>query len=247
MIECSYVYDLILAQIRADGRGLSVSIDEFNTLARVVNERVYAKYYDIFEEGIDVSGAMAGFKVLNQSVPLMSGVGSLPSNYYNIIGRPRTVDSGGVTRRVDMVSNLEIDQRSDDYLTQPTTTHPCAILGGLDGSGNTKITVSPSTITSVSIDYLKSAATPFLDYYVNDTTLVPTYMGASTTVLVPAGSTYRTGTAGGGAGIVSQTVNFEWGIEDVFLILSYFCSLIGLQMNDQLMIQEGNVNEVKAQ
>jgi hypothetical protein len=86
MIECSYVYDLLLAQIRADKRGLSLSIDEFNTLARVVNERVYAKYYGNFENDTDNISAMAGFKELNHTIALTAGVGSMPSDYYDLIG-----------------------------------------------------------------------------------------------------------------------------------------------------------------
>jgi hypothetical protein len=71
-------------------------------------------------------------------------------------------------------------------------------------------------------------------------------MAESATVLVPTGSTYRTGTGGGGAGITSQTVNFEWNIADTFLILSMFSSMIGLQLNDQVMMQVGSVNEEKS-
>jgi hypothetical protein len=244
MIECSYVYDLLLAQIRADKRGLSISISEFNDFARIVNERVYAKYYDDFENSTDNISAMAGFKVLNYTVALTAGVGSLPSDYYDLIGKPRT-SLAGVTKRVDLVSSLELDDRLDDYLTQPTTSHPCAILAGTDANGYTKIVVYPTTITSVDVDYLQEATTPFLDYYVNDTTLVTTYMAESATVAVPSGSTYRTGTAGGGAGIVSQTVNFEWDISDTFLILSMFASMIGLTLNDSVMMQVGSVNEEK--
>jgi hypothetical protein len=245
MIECSYVYDLLLAQIRADKRGLSISISEFNDIARVVNERVYAKYYDDFENNTDNIGTMAGFKELNHTIALTAGVGSMPSDYYNLIGKPRT-SLAGVTKRVDLVSSLELDDRSDDYLTQPTTSHPCAILADTDVNGNTQIVVYPITITSIDIDYLREATTPFLDYYLDDDTLVTTYMNASATVPVPSGSTYRDGTGGGGAGIVSQTINFEWNIEDAFLILSMFCSMIGIQLSDNGLIQAGILNENKS-
>ena len=172
-------------------------------------------------------------------------MGSLPSNYYQLIGKPRTVDSDGVTRRVELVSFLEVDERLDDYLTQPSTTYPCAVLAGLDASENVKIRVYPTTITSVDVDYLKSATTPFLDYYVNDTTKVITHMAASSTVSVPTGSTYRTGTAGGGAGIVSQTVNFEWSDSDLALIIAMFCSMIGLAIPDTDMITVATADEIK--
>jgi hypothetical protein len=245
MLSCSTVYDLLISQIRADGRGLALSPAEFNRFAPVVNERMYAKYLETFETNTDTIGALAGFKVLNSTVALVSGVGSLPSNYYQLIGKPRTLDSLGVTRRVELVSSLELDERLDDYLTQPTATHPCAILGSLDASDNVKIHLYPTTIANVYVDYLKSAVTPFLDYYVNNTTYVVTHMAASATVSVPSGSTYRTGTAGGGAGIVSQTVNFEWSTSDLALIISMFCQMIGLAIPDADMITVATADEIK--
>jgi hypothetical protein len=245
MILASTVYETLIDILRADKRGLQLSPTEYSRMARLVNERVYSRFYKDFESNIDNIDVMGGFKVINHEIALASGVGSLPSNYYQLIGKPRTVDSGSVTRRVDLVSSLEMDDRLDDYLTQPTTTYPCASLGGEDGSGNKQIRLQPTTITTLWIDYLKTPDVPFLDYYTSDSTLVNTFMSEGATVSVPAGSTYRDGTAGGGAGIVSQTVNWQWSDSELPLIVSMYCQLIGIAIPDPLLIEAGNLDEQK--
>jgi hypothetical protein len=242
MIGVSVVYETILSVIRADKRGLTLSEDEYNRIARVVNERVYAKYYSDFEANIDNIDVIGGFKVLGFPIPLAAGVGSLPTDYYQIIGKPRI---SGTYTGLNLVSSLELSERLQDYLTQPTLTHPCFILGGEDISENTEIIVYPATIAEIELDYLRTARTPFLDYYVNDTTLVSTYLGAGTTgVTVPLGSTYRTG-AQGAVVVNSATVNWEWSDSDLPLIVAMFCSYIGIQLPDQLLIEVGNVDESK--
>jgi hypothetical protein len=148
-----------------------------------------------------------------------------------------------------MVSQLEYDERYEDYLTQPSETYPVFTLGELDGSDNIIMHVYPTTITgTVTFDYLKTAATPIYDYYVNNTTLVVTYMDAGTTVTIPSGSTYRNGTAGDGATTFTSTsADWDWDDEDLELILSIFCKLIGIAMPDELTIQSGNLEEAKTE
>lgn len=243
MLLCSDIYNALVDILRADKRGLDFSPDEFSRIARIVNQRLYAKYYSDFEGNTDNIDVMGGFKTIGTTVNLVAGVGSLPSDYYQIIGKPRT----NAGKAVDLVSSLELEEREDDYLTQPTTTYPCAILGDQDGSGYTQIRVFPvdATITSITLDYLRETTTPYLDYYTNDTTLVVTFMAADTAVSVPSGSTYRDGTAGGGAAINSLTENFEWGESDQPIIIAMFCSMLGITYPDPLLLQAGEVNEQK--
>jgi hypothetical protein len=87
--------------------------------------------------------------------------------------------------------------------------------------------------------------TPYLDYYVDDVTFNVEYMAEGATVNVPAGSTYRDGTAGGGVGIVSQTKDWEWGDEDLSLIIAKLMTAMGIQLPDEILIQAGTMNEQK--
>jgi hypothetical protein len=250
MILCKDVYELLLDIARKDKRGKSLEVDEFNRAAVMVDKRVYAHYYKMFEESLDSSDALAGFKVTNYTVSLTNSAtlgcryGSLPSGYYNLIGSPRYSDSGTI-REVDVVTNLEWTKRQVDYITRPTVKHPIMLLGGEDGSGNTQVNVLPTTVTSIQVDYLEASATPFLDYYTDDTNLTYEFMeAAAQNVSIPSGYTYRDGSTGATTKD-SLTVNFDWGSEDLPLLLSLFVQVLGWQLEDSFLVQVGNAEELK--
>jgi hypothetical protein len=79
----------------------------------------------------------------------------------------------------------------------------------------------------------------------DDVTFNVEYMAEGATVNVPAGSTYRDGTAGGGVGIVSQTLNWEFDSDDLALIIAKFMTVMGIQLPDEILIQAGTMNEQK--
>jgi hypothetical protein len=247
MIEAYKIYDAVTNLIRADKRGKSLSIDEFNRLAVAVNQRVFAKMYDNFETTTENIGTLAGFKVIDHAIALGGATCSLPADYYEMIGKPRILD-GASTRRCDLVSQLELDERTDDYLTQPTARHPVYTLGEMDVTDNLILHVYPTTIAgNITIDYLREPAEPYLDYMVLDSTLVSTYMVAGAmAVNIPSGYTYRDGTTGGVAVFKnSATVEWEWTTGEMSLILALFAELIGIQLPDQFLTQIGNAEELK--
>jgi hypothetical protein len=246
MIKTEDVYKSLLTLIREDRRGLALSEDEFNRLARICNERVLNKKQEEFETDTDNIDTLARFKTLETPIVLVAGSCSLPSDYRDIIGKPRIVDSGGITRRCDLVSQLEKDERTDDYLTQPTQTYPVYTIGDSDISENLILHVYPTTITgNITIDYLRNPQIPFLDYFINDTTLVATYMVAdAVAVPIPAGYTYRDKTPGA-TSKDSLTKEFEWDDMDMQLILSIFCELYGIALPDNFLVQVSNAEEIK--
>lgn len=250
MISTASLYNLLLDTIRKDKRGKAVSVDEFNRMSEQVNQDLFSDYCAKFEEDIDNTDALAKFKTYNASIglALVGGemVGALPSDYYRLIGKPRTI-VGDVTRWVDVVTTLEHSVRSTDYLTQATTTYPTCQIGDEDSSGNLYIRLSPSSLTNLYVDYLRVAVTPFLDYYVNDTTLGYTFLDeGDTSVNVPSGYTYRTGTIGGALVTVnSATVDWEWNLEDIPVLISKFCSILGVAIPDEVLYNAGTINEQK--
>lgn len=247
MISASTVYETLLDLIRADKRGLSLSIDEYNRMSSVINQKLFALKYKDFETTTDNIGALAGFKVLDASIALVGAECSLPALYYEMIGKPRITDSGGTVRRCDLVSQLELDERTDDNLTQPSQTYPVYTIGELDGSDNLILHVYPTTITgNVIINYLREPQTPYLDYYINDTTLVRTFLDEAEVVVIPVGSTYSDGTAGDGATpVTSDSMDWEWSDSELAEILSMFCSMLGITYPDQVLLQGGNAEEIK--
>jgi len=249
MILASTVYDVLLDSIRKDTRGRSLSVEEYNNLSIIVNHNLFEDYYKKFEENIESSDALGGFKVFEYQINLTAnanataGVGTLPGNYYHLIGQPRTI-SGSTVRTVDVVSAQEHSIRIQDYLTQPTTTYPMCQIGGINTSDELQIRVYPSTVTSVYIDYLKEPDSPYLDYYLNNTTLNYTYMAANATVSVPLGSTARDGTVGL-ADVASDTENWEFSEDDLPMIIAKFMTLLGVTLESEILVQAGQFNESK--
>lgn len=253
MLYISDVYSLLLDELRADFRGLSIDVDTFNRVIRLISQEIYEQYVEEFEKGQGSSDDLGFLKVHNYEISLASGVGTLPSGsapYERLIGKPRILDTDGVTyRKVDMVTTYEQACRDEDYLTQSTVTHPTCTIGGTEGDGNLKIRVYPTIATKVWIDYLKTLTVPFLDYYVNDTTYNVTYL-AETAVAqnIPSGSTYRDGTIGGDAvNVLSQTKNLQWGEGSLALILTKLVNMVAKQLPDELLLQTSNMEQAKSE
>lgn len=243
MVYCYEVYEMVLDLVRKDKRGRSLDIDEFNRVAKIVNAEVYNHYYNSFETSLDSSTALSGFKVTNATVSLTAGLGTLPSDYYDLIGVPRYTDGSDI-REVDVVTNIEYTKRQVDYLTRPTVKNPLVMIAGASGL-LTQVRALPTTMASISIDYLKAAAIPFLDYYSSDTTFIYTYMDAGAQgVVIPLNYTYRDGTVGATTKN-SLTVNFDWDETDLPLMLSMFVRVLGLQLGDELLVQVGGMEESK--
>ena len=85
----------------------------------------------------------------NASVTLTSGVGTLPT-FYNIINV--SADSG--LTNIERIEKSKLSFLLSSPLTAPSTTFPIYYV-----TGNT-ITVNPSTLTSIDIDYVSVPADP---------------------------------------------------------------------------------------
>lgn len=246
MIYAYKVYETVLDLCRKDLRGRSLSVEEYNNVAKVVNQIIFNKYYADFESTEENTEAMSAFKVTNEAIAIgAGGIGVLPVRYYHVVGMPRYVDSGGVTRYLDLVSSLEHAKREQDYLTKATLTHPTYRLGIASATADMTMYVTPTTgITTVYMDYLRTPDTPFLDYFISDSTANYTWMNAGATVAVPSGSTARNGTTGL-ANVVSTTVNWEWSDDDLPMVTSLFLKQLGVQLPSAELYQGGSLQEDK--
>lgn len=252
MIYTKDFYQIFLDAIRADSRGHTVDIDEFNRNLRVGNQELYDDYIDGFETNTKSTDDLAYFQTRNQAISLtLSGdarVGDLPDLYYYLIGKPRVVNSLGETRRVDLVTTYEDAVREEDFLTMASETYPTATIGGINNANyRIQLRVKPTTLTTVYIDYFRTISTPYLDYYTNDSTYSVTYLPESTTPQsVGTGYTYRDGTAGGtGVTVTSLTVDMLWDNSDIPLLLAKMLKKAGVQLPDELLIQSGVAEETK--
>lgn len=148
-------------------------------------------------------------------------------------------------RRVDVITNLELTNRLTDELTVPTAKNPVVLIAEEDEYDSFDIFVWPESITSVRLDYLQTPATPYLDYYVNNTTYAITELADTDTLqTVPIGSTYRDGTAGTGiANTTSLTQDPDWDDSEMALWISIFLQKLGVQLDNQTLLQYGLLKE----
>lgn len=247
MLSVSDVYQFLLDEIRSDKRGLSEEPDEYNRDLRIVNQELFDQFIDDFEKDIQVIDTLGNFKVHNYGIDLTAGVGTLPTDYYRLIGKPRILLTDGTYRRVDLVTAYEHAVRDEDYLTQATTTDPYCRVGGVNAYEQLQIRVNPTTVTKVWIDYIKKVPVPFLDYMVKDDTYQPTFFEeTSVPQSVPAGYTYRTGTAGGaGVQITSATKNLRFDDGDISMIITKLVNKVAKRLPDELLLQTSMAEQTK--
>lgn len=335
MTTNALLYQAVLDILRKDLRGEAVSVTEFNAILPVVSHEYFAQQYAKFQQTQNITDSLAPF-IKTATITLVGGVASLPSDYLHLIGTPtctETVGSTTFTRKVDMVSKLELTERLIDPITVPTTTYPIATIGPGTTSGyigtygtsiielavfgqwivgattypwvyfdtphslvtgdtvtlsggrtsagvlttaydgthsvvytssrgfyftdvtysgnpsyslyttnsNKAISVTPTTITSISITYLAKPATPKLDYYVTDATNIRTFLAVAATHTSASGETYPVATTAPVVPAVytSQTVEMEWLDQDRPSLLYLILSKLGVTMSDQMVAQWG--------
>ncbi len=250
MILISDLYNTLIDLVRADKRGESLSVEEFNRVVRICNQELFDEYAEGFEDGIENADSMGGFKVINYPISLtLNGEfleGSLPDDYFQLIGKPKLASA----KRVDLVTEYEHSDRCEDYLTQATLTHPYCIMGGLGTRDELMVRVLPITIVGdLYLSYLRTIVVPYLDYYIDNTTFTKTFLSESSAAQsIPSGTTYRDGTLGGvGVTKVSLTKNLEWDDSDLNLLLGKLMTRIGVQLPDEFLAQAGMADQIKSQ
>lgn len=241
----STVYESLLSYLRKDKRGLSLSVDEFNRLSVIVDKRILSAFASRQEENIRITSSSGFLKVTGYNIALTSGVGSLPLNYYQIMGDPYYTDTSvtpSKVRYIDVVTTEEDSYRERDYLTKATTKYPTCVIGSQDAYKAIQIRIKPTTITSVRINYFRDTVSPYLDYYADDTNHTITYLTAGQNLTIPTGCTYRDGTTGPKTSITSD---WEWSIQDLPWVLAYLLEAAGCVIPDELLLQIGSKDKLE--
>jgi hypothetical protein len=92
---------------------------------------------------------------------------------------------------------------------------------------------------------VRDTISPYLDYYVNDTTLQATYLTqGQQNVTIPTGCTYRDGTTGIKN---SLSVDYEWDDHEKPWIVAYFLQALGATIPDELLLQVGKADSAEIQ
>lgn len=242
MVSVSQIYDTILALIRKDKRGLAFSPEDYNNALVAVNQRIYRLNYADFEESKLSMDETGSFKKVGYSISLDgNGIGVLPTDYMHLVGEPWYTHITAGRRRIELVTSLEFGSRQMDYLTKATDLYPLCFVGFGATSEDMSLYVTPVTCTPIYIDYLRKVVVPYLDYYINSTTLEVGYLAEGESFSLPLGYVYRDGTAGPTT-IVSVTKDFDWHDHDIPQLLNLLLESIGVSLPDELLIQDSTKN-----
>ncbi|MBN2843571.1 MAG: hypothetical protein JXM68_10795 [Sedimentisphaerales bacterium] len=102
-----------------------------------------------------------------------------------------------------------------------------------------RINVYPTTIPTIYVNYIIRPVTPYLDYYVNDTTYEIVYLDKRQELPnFAVGYTYRDGTAGDGAtDLESITENWEWDQDLLPQIVYMILQKMGINLENMGVAQ----------
>ena len=177
-ISVDKVYRKVLAILNKESRGF-LTPDEFNRISSQVQLDLLDKAFHDYNRAVaretmgrgaqgygdipkKIQDRIDPFYTTN-SITLTNGVGSLPtvtvdsytrSNVYNIV-RVTTQDNNSLnTTEVDRVEKSKLSYLLSSSITAPSTIFPVYYITG------TNINVNPSTLSSVSMDYISIPSDP---------------------------------------------------------------------------------------
>jgi hypothetical protein len=150
-------------------------------------------------------------------------------------------DTGAVTRKIEIVTDLEYTNRLSSVLLQPDETFPIAKFYR-NSSYNLVIKFYPLTNNTANFDYLRIPPNPFFDYYINANDEI-IYMEPGTDHTLTAGEKYRDGTTVGLVSSISVELPFPEGdrLDVSYMILQK----LGIPVKEQLAVEYGAVREGK--
>ena len=194
-------------------KNIPLSLEQFNRYCQLSNNILKKTVYgppgdeDGYETEAQISDDLQPFKTVS-TIPLTTGIGNLPTDYW------RKVNLRQASNDLDIpiVENREFFRRLNNLISVPTATNPLATIPE-DG----KIQVSPTSITSVKLIYLKTDTPAIVLKYENG---IEVYDSASST-------------------------EFLWPEDKYIDLIRIFVGLLSVPMNDNeiLAYTEAKVKE----
>ena len=166
-ISVDKVYRKVLSILNKESRGF-LTPDEFNRIGAQVQLDLLDKAFHDYNRAItreSTGRTGVGYADLpkkiqdridpfyaTSSVTLTSGVGTLPT-FYNII----SISADSRLTNIERIKKSKLSFLLSSPLTAPSTTFPIYYVTG------STITVNPSTLTSIDVDYISVPADPVWD------------------------------------------------------------------------------------
>ena len=175
--------DILKFAAEINGYRDEITINDFNNYLWLVDIKHRINLYEgMFDGGYETNqNNTDNIRLIKESVavPLTVGVGSLPSDYFRV----SSVLYGDI--EVKFISDKDYAKRKDNEITKPSLTNPVYKISGSD------IYVYPTSIASVTLDYLKqstAATKPELVFKAENG--IQVYDSASSTELVWGDDSY---------------------------------------------------------
>lgn len=145
---------LLVVNTLADVKGIKQKLakESFNELIKRADIEYLNFRYEQWEESRSESDDLKFLKDVNESEAVTGGLWSIPSDFYRLSSV--SVDASGTPTYCDVVTDMELQKRLHDSLTEPTATHPVCTV---DASN---IRFYPSSISSADINYIRYPDTP---------------------------------------------------------------------------------------
>lgn len=188
------------------------TVEQLNKIYELVNYDILKKKYgfpkDIHgaENNQQIIDSLLPFKSAPTAVALTLGIGDMPDDYMHLL----TCTASG--RMVDIITQLEDVERETSPVRSASTRYPTAIIE------DDQIRVKPTSISSVTIVYIKRPTTPV--YAVTQTDGIYVYDASS--------------------------IQFDWKAEHDIDIIRYTLEYMGITMrNDQILpyVQNKKIEE----
>ena len=175
--------DILRFAAEINGYRDEITINDFNNYLWLVDIKHRINLYEgMFDGGYETNqNNTDNIRLIKESVavPLTVGVGSLSSDYFRV----SSVLYGDI--EVKFISDKDYAKRKDNEITKPSLTNPVYKISGSD------IYVYPTSIASVTLDYLKqstAATKPELVFKAENG--IQVYDSASSTELVWGDDSY---------------------------------------------------------
>ena len=215
--------------------GNAFTPNQFNTLIELMNRPFFKKKVEesgYFEnrQSMSYNDALRGSKNLHKFIvnETIAASGSATYTYAYPLG----ASDSDTDQLIEFISEAEYQDRISDSVLVPSASAPVALERGDD------IDFKPSSVVNVNLSYYRFPSTPFLDYYI-DSSSVKQWLSAGAThtwVTSEIDSSGTTHTAGD-ADWSSLTVELEYGKgmqEDFF---NEILSRVGIRLKEPVITQ----------
>lgn len=217
------IWDIVHTILKKESRGNILKPARFSHLLEQCNLEYYNQQYEKWAGSQLIIDSLQPFIVLDEDVSFTTGsatVADLDEDYKHLISaRHATSDA-----KVDIVSPNEWNEWIGDAVMKGTTDYPLMTFN------DTSFKVYPTSITSLTISYLRKPTTPIFDYYYDSQYTVQYLTEGQSAYTLLTGEVGSGGETAGTA-VTSTSIDLEWNDFDVVNIISLILEKVAISLS----------------